>query len=222
MVVQVDWPGASAEQMARSVVDRLERKLEEVPSLDYVESNVQPGHAILTVSLRDNTPPADVSDTWYQVRKKVGDIAPTLPPGVQGPYFNDEFGDVFGIIYAFTGDGFTLPQLRHVVEDVREDLLPVAGVGKIGLVGDQEERLFIDFSHRKLAELGLSVPDVMAVVSNENAMAAGGFVDTAHDRVYVRPGNSVDGVEALRAIPISVGGHRVRLGRHRDGQSRHG
>ena len=113
---------------------------------------------------------------------------PTLPPGVQGPYFNDEFGDVFGIIYAFTGDGFTLPQLRHVVEDVREDLLPVPGVGKIGLVGDQEERLFIDFSHRKLAELGLSVPDVMAVASNEYAIAAGGFVDTAHDRVYVRPG----------------------------------
>jgi multidrug efflux pump len=212
MIVQVDWPGASAEQMGRSVVDRLERKLEEVPSLDFVESSVQPGHAILTVSLRDDTPPADVSETWYQVRKKVGDIAPTLPQGVQGPYFNDEFGDVFGIIYAFTGDGFALPALRHVVEDVREGLLPVPGVGKIGLVGDQEERLYIDFSHRKLAELGLSVPDVMAVVSNENAMAAGGFVDTAHDRVYVRPGNSVDGVEALRAIPISAGGHRVRLG----------
>ena len=195
-----------------SVVDRLERKLEEVPSLDYVESNVQPGHAILTVSLRDDTPPANVSETWYQVRKKVGEIAPTLSQGVQGPYFNDEFGDVFGIIYAFTGDGFTLPELRHVVEDVREDLLPVPGVGKIGLVGDQEERLYIDFSHRKLAELGLSVPDVMAVVSNENAMAAGGFVDTARDRVYVRPGDSVDGVEASRAIPISAGGHRVRLG----------
>ena len=98
------------------------------------------------------------------MRKKVGDIAPTLPQGVQGPYFNDEFGDVFGIIYAFTGDGFTLPQLRHVVEDVREDLLSVPAVGKISLVGDQEERLYIDFSHRKLAELGLSVPDVMAVV----------------------------------------------------------
>jgi multidrug efflux pump len=212
MVVQVDWPGASADQMARSVVDRIEHKLEEVPSLDYVESSVQPGHAILMVSLRDDTPPSDVSGLWYQVRKKVGDIAPTLPAGVQGPYFDDEFGDVYGIVYAFTGDGFTLPELRHVVEDVREGLLSVPGVGKINLVGGQDERLYIDFSHRKLAELGLSVTDVMAVVTRENAMAAGGFVDTAQDRVYVRPGNSLDGVEALQAIPISAGGHRVRLG----------
>src|SRR6202012_5937468 len=120
MVIEADWPGASADQMARSVVDRIERKLEELPSLDYTETSVQPGHAIITVSLRDDTPPSQVPDLWYQVRKKVGDIAPPLPPGVQGPYFNDEFGDVFGIVYAFTGEGFPLPQLRHVVEDVRE------------------------------------------------------------------------------------------------------
>jgi multidrug efflux pump len=212
MVVLVDWPGASADQMARSVVDRIERKLEEVPSLDFVESSVLPGHATLTATLRDTTPPADVPGIWYQVRKKVGDIAPTLPAGVQGPYFNDEFGDVYGIVYAFTGDGFTLPALRHVVEDVRERLLSVPGVGKINLVGDQDERLYIDFSHRKLAELGLSVPDVMAVVGRENAIAAGGFVDTAQDRVYVRPGNSLDGVAALQAVPIPAGDRRVRLG----------
>ncbi len=212
MVIQVDWPGASAQQMSQSVVDRIERKLEEVPSLDYVESNVQPGHTVLTVSLRDDTPPANVPDLWYQVRKKVGDIAPTLPQGVQGPYFNDEFGDVFGIIYAFTGDGFDLPALRHVVEDVRESLLTVPEVGKISLAGDQEERLYIDFSHRKLAELGLSVPDVMAVVSNENIMAAAGFVETVQDRVYVRTRNAVDGETALRGIPIAAGGRRVRLG----------
>jgi multidrug efflux pump subunit AcrB len=107
MVVQVNWPGASAEQMARSVVDRIERKLQELPSLDYVDSSVQPGHAVMIVSLRDDTPPADVTGLWYQVRKKVGDLAPTLPQGVQGPYFNDEFGDVFGLVYAFTGDGFS-------------------------------------------------------------------------------------------------------------------
>ena len=212
MVVQVDWPGATAEQMARSVVDRVERKLQEVPSLDNVESSVQPGHAVLIVSLRDDTPPADVPGLWYQVRKKVGDMAPTLPRGVQGPYFNDEFGDVYGIVYAFTGEGFSLPALRHVVEDVRESLWPVPGVGKIDIVGDQDERLYIDFSHRKLAELGLSVQDVIAIVSRENAMEAGGYVDTAHDRVYIRPGNSLNGIEALRQIPIPAGDQRIRLG----------
>jgi multidrug efflux pump len=212
MIVQLDWPGASADQMARSVVDRVERKLEEVPSLDYVESSVQPGHAILVVSLRDNTPPADVTGLWYQVRKKVGDIVQTLPQGVQGPFFNDEFGDVFGIVYAFTGDGFTLPQLRHVVDDVREGVLAIPGVGKIDVVGDQEERLYIEFSHRKLAELGLSVPDVMATVARENAMVASGFVDTPNDRVYVRAGNGLDGVEALRSIPIAAGKRRLKLG----------
>jgi len=212
MVVQLDWPGASADQMARSVVDRVERKLEELPSLDYVESSVQPGHAVLIVSFRDDTPPADVPGLWYQVRKKVGDMVPTLPQGVQGPYFNDEFGDVFGIVYAFTGDGFSLPELRHVVEDVREQLLPVAGVGKITMVGDQDERLYIDFSHRKLAELGLSVQDIMAVVAKENTMTAGGFTDTPNDRVYVRTGDGLAGVDALAAIPIQSGTRRLRLG----------
>jgi multidrug efflux pump len=212
MVVQVNWPGASAEQMARSVVDRIERKLQELPSLDYVDSSVQPGHAVMIVSLRDDTPPADVTGLWYQVRKKVGDLAPTLPQGVQGPYFNDEFGDVFGLVYAFTGDGFSLPELRHIVEDVREGLLTVPGIGKISVIGEQEERLYIDFSHRKLAELGLTVADIMTVVARENAVQAGGFADTPQDRVYVRAGDGLDGVEALRAIPVQAGGRRIRLG----------
>lgn len=212
MVVQVDWPGASASDMARSVVDRIERKLEELPSLDNVASSVQPGHAVMIVSLRDDTPPADVPGLFYQARKKVGDMAPTLPPGVQGPYFNDEFGDVFGIVYGFTGDGFTLPALRHVVEDVREGLLDVPGVGKIALTGDQEERLYIEFSHRKLAELGLSVPDIMNVVARENAVEAGGFAETPHDRIYVRAANTLDGVESLKATPIQAGGRRLKLG----------
>jgi multidrug efflux pump len=212
MVVQVDWPGASAAQMARSVVDRIERKLEELPSLDFVDSSVQPGHAIMIVSLKDDTPPSQVEGLWYQVRKKIRDIAPTLPQGVQGPYFNDEFGDVFGIVYGFTGDGFSLPQLRHVVEDVRESLLGVPGVGKITLLGGQEERLYIDFSHRRLAELGLTVPDILSVVAHENAVQAAGFADTPQDRIYVRTGNGLDGVAALRAIPVQAGGRRIALG----------
>ena len=183
MVVQVDWPGASAEQMARSVVDRIERKLEELPSLDYVDSSVQPGHAVMIVSLRDETPPAEVPDLLYQVRKKVGDIAPTLPPGVQGPYFDDEFGDVFGIVYAFTGDGFSLPELRHVVEDVREELVTVPRRRQDHPRSATRRNGFISNSPTaSWPELGLSVPDIMAVVARENAVEAGGFADTPHDR----------------------------------------
>lgn len=212
MVIQTEWPGASADQMSRLVVDRLERKLEELPSLDRVDSVVQPGLAFLTVSVRDDTPSATVPDLWYQVRKKVGDVAPTLPPGVQGPYFNDEFGDVFGIVYAFTADGFTLPQLRHIVEDIREGLLSVPEVGKISLIGDQEERIYIEFSHRKLAELGLSVSDVIAVLQRENAVEAGGFTDTPQDRIYIRTGNGTASEAALRVLPISAVSRRLQLG----------
>ncbi len=212
IVIQTQWPGASAVQMANSVVDRIERKLEELPSLDFVETTVQAGLAFTIVTLRDDTPPADVPALWYQVRKKIGDIAATLPQGVQGPFFNDEFGDVFGIVYAFTGDGFSLPQLRHVAEDVRETLLTLPGVGKIALVGDQEERLYIDVSHRKLAELGLSVADVAAVTGRENAMQPGGFADTDHDRIYVRTGDGLTGEAMLRAIPIAAGNRRLQLG----------
>jgi multidrug efflux pump len=211
MIVQVDWPGASAEQMARSVVDRLERVLQEVPSLDHIRSDVQPGHAVLTVELRDDTPPGDVQGIWYQVRKKVGDAVPMLPAGVQGPYFNDEFGDVYGLVYAFTGEGFSLPELRHVVEDVRESLLGVKGIGKVTLFGEQAERFYVEFSHRKLAQLGLSVRDVAGVIARENAVEAGGFRETPQDRVQVRAAPGLGGIEALRAMPVQAGGQRLRL-----------
>ena len=212
MVVLVDWPGASADEMAREVADRIERKLEELPSLDYVDSTVQPGRLTMTVVLKDSTPPGQVPDLWYQVRKKISDIAPTLPQGVQGPYYNDEYGDVFGIIYAFTGEGFTLPELRHVVEDVRERLLGVHGVGKIKLLGDQEERLYVELNFRKLAELGLTVSGILDVIRNENAIVAGGFADTQTDRVFVRTGPGVDGVAMLRALPVVAHGRTLSLG----------
>ena len=211
MIVQVDWPGASAAEMAREVTDRIERKLEELPSLDYTESATQPGRAIITISLRDDTPPANVPNLWYEVRKKIGDIQGTFPAGVRGPYFNDEFGDVFGILYGFTGDGFSLPQLKHVLEDVRERLLSVPGVGKVQIFGEQEERIYVDFSYRKLAELGLDAQAVFDVIRRENGVVAGGFVDTKHDRVFVRTGAGIDGPAMLGKLPIGVHGHLVPL-----------
>ena len=211
MVVAVAWPGASAPEMAREVTDRIERKLQELPSLDFTRSATQPGRAVVTVSLRDDTPPGAVPGLWYQVRKKIGDIQEQFPAGVQGPFFNDEFGDVFGILYAVTGDGFTLPQLRHVLEDVRESLLTVPGIGKVQLFGTQEERIFVDFSYRKLAELGVSAQDILSHIQRENGVVAGGFTDTSHDRVFIRTGAGIDGSAMLRKLPIGVHGHLVPL-----------
>jgi len=211
MIITADWPGASADEMMREVTDRIERKLEEVPWLDHIDSKVQPGNTIITLSLKDSTPPAAVPGLWYQVRKKVGDIANTLPDGVQGPNFNDEFGDVYGIVYGFTGDGFTLPDLRHVVEDVREGLLSVPGVGKVALLGQQDERIYLDFSYHKLAQLGLTVEDVLNVVKHENTVASGGFVDTARNRIYMRTGNGADSAAAIAHLPIAVHGKLLQL-----------
>ncbi len=212
MVVVVDWPGAASEEMARQVVDPIERKLEELPHLENIDSQTQPGHAVVTISLRDDTKPADVQPLWYQVRKKISDITPQLPPGIQGPYFNDEFGDTFSIVYALTADGFALPELKHVAEDVRESLLSVPGVGKINLYGTQDERVVIEVSTRKLAELGLVLSDVYGIIAKENAIADSGFVDAAHDRIRVRTKPDVDGVRALNALPIPAHGRILRLG----------
>jgi multidrug efflux pump len=211
MVIIADWPGASADEMARLVTDPIERKLQDLAHLDYTQSQTQPGHTVVTVSLRDDTPAKLVEGLWYQTRKKIGDIANTLPSGVQGPYFNDEFGDTYGILYAITGDGFTLPELKHIAEDVREQLLPVPGVGKVALFGQQDERIEIDVSYRKLAELGLTLPDVMAAVRSENSIVSSGFVDTAHDRIRVRTRPAAGAAETLAALPVQAHGHLLRL-----------
>ena len=212
MIIAVDWPGASADEMSRQVTDRIERKLQDLPRLGHTESQTQPGHAVVRVTLRDDTPARMVPDVFYQVRKKVGDMRGTLPEGVQGPYFNDEFGDTFGIMYALTGDGFSLPDLKHVAEDVRERLLTVPGVGKVVLVGQQQEQVNIEVSYRKLAELGLTLPEVFDAVRRENSVVAGGFVDTAHDRIRVRTQPALQAAEALAALPLNARGRLLRLG----------
>jgi multidrug efflux pump len=212
MVISVDWPGASADEMARQVTDPIERKLEDLAHLDNTQSQTQPGHAVVTITLRDDTPAKLVPDLFYQVRKKIGDIKANLPDGIQGPYFNDEFGDTFGIVYALTADGFSLPELKHVAEDVREQLLTVPGVGKVELIGQQDERITIEVSYRKLAELGLSLNDVFAAVRRENSVVASGFVDTAHDRIRVRTRPALAAEDALAALPVAVGGRLLRLG----------
>ncbi len=212
MVVVANWPGASAELMAREVTDRIERKLEELPFLDHADTQTKPGTSTTVITLLDTTPPRRTSELWYQVRKKLADLAPSLPAGVQGPYFNDEFGDVFGLVYALTADGFTLPELKHVAEDVRERLLSVPGVAKVQLLGQQDERITVEFSPRRLAQYGLSMQDVTAAVQRENSVVAGGFVETARDRIFVRTGAGLDGAAQLKRMPLQAGGRLVQLG----------
>ncbi len=212
MVVTATWPGAPAELMAREVTDRIERKLQELPFLDHAETQTKPGSSTTIITLRDDTPPKRTPELWYQVRKKLADLMPSLPPGVQGPYFNDEFGDVFGMVYAMTADGFTLPELKHVAEDVRERLLTVPGVAKVQLLGQQDERITIEFSPRHLAQFGLSLQDVSGAIQRENSVVAGGFVETTRDRIFVRTGAGIDGAAELKRMPLQAGGRLVPLG----------
>jgi multidrug efflux pump len=155
MLVQAAWPGSSAQQMAEQVTDKLEKKLQEVAEIDYTTSYAKPGVTQITVLLREDTAPADVPQVWYQVRKKLGDIAHTLPQGVKGPFFNDEFGDTFGNLYAITGDGFGDVELREFADAARNEFLRVADVNKVELHGAQDEKIYIEASNAKLASLGI-------------------------------------------------------------------
>src|SRR6478752_784937 len=148
MVVKTLWPGATTLDTVLQVTDRIEKKLEEVPNLDYLRSYTKPGESVVMVNLKDTTRAAEVPNLWYQVRKKVGDIKQTLPSGVQGPFFNDEFGDTYSLIYAFTADGFSYRELRDYVDKARAQLLRVPDVNKVDLIGVQDEKIYIEFSTR--------------------------------------------------------------------------
>ncbi|NVL47138.1 efflux RND transporter permease subunit, partial [Pseudomonas syringae pv. actinidiae] len=153
MIIQTRWPGATVDETLEQVTDRIEKKLEELDSLDYVKSYTRPGESTVFVYLRDTTNAKAIPEIWYKVRKKVDDIRGQFPQGLQGPSFNDEFGDVYGSIYAFTADGFSMRQLRDYVEKVRADIREVPGLGKVEMIGQQDEVLYLNFSTRKLAAL---------------------------------------------------------------------
>ena len=143
MVVRAIWPGASPREMEEQVTERLEKKLQETPFLDNVRSYTKAGETTIFVTLKDSTAPKEVPDVWYQVRKKIGDMRNMLPNGVIGPFFNDEFGDVFGNIYAFTGDGYSYAELKDYIEQVRKEILRVPNVAKAEIVGDQDEKIYV-------------------------------------------------------------------------------
>ncbi|HJV72366.1 efflux RND transporter permease subunit [Ideonella sp.] len=202
MVVQVFWPGASAQQVAEQVTDKIERTLQEVPHSDVIRSYTKPGESLTILQLKDSSPPKEVGDVWYQVRKKVGDMRSSLPAGVIGPFFNDEFGDVYGSIYALSADGFSTEELRRYAEDVRSQLLRVPNVAKVELFGVQPEKLFVEISQKRLAQLGLDMNQVIAQLNAQNAVEGAGTLNAASQNLQVRVAGAFISVEDLRQLPI--------------------
>lgn len=212
MIVRTNWPGATAREVEQQVTDKIEKKLQETPYLDNVRSYSKAAESTVYVTLRDSTPPKAVAGVWYEVRKKVGDIRQTLPAGVQGPYFNDEFGDTFGTIYAFSADGFTHRELKDYVEDVREELLRIRDVGKADLLGVQPERIFIEFSNKQLANLGINPQQIISVIQQQNSQTASGVVQTASDRIATRVSGDLSTARALQELSFQANGRLIRLG----------
>ena len=212
MVVRTEWPGASAREMEEQVTDRIEKKLQEVPNVDYLRSYSRPGESVVLFVAKDSTPAKDVPDIFYQVRKKIGDIRGTLPTTIRGPYFNDEFGDVFGNIYALTGDGFDYAQLKAETDKIRAELLRVPSVAKVDLIGEQEQRIYVSLSNARLATLGLDVQTVTTALAQQNAVVPGGYFETKDERIYLRPSGAFDTVEAIRDMTIRAGGRELRIG----------
>jgi multidrug efflux pump len=211
MVVQTYWPGATIEETLRQVTDRIEKKLQETPSLDYLKSETKPGISTVYVNLLDTTPKSAVPDIWYQVRKKVADIRSTLPQGIVGPFFNDEFGDVFGIIYAFTADGFTRRELRDYVESVRNQILTVKNAAKVQLVGAQDQKIYLEFDTRKLAGLGVSREQIIESLREQNAVAPSGVVQTSKEKFAVRVSGAFGSAADLDRINLYADGRFFRL-----------
>jgi multidrug efflux pump subunit AcrB len=212
MVVRVMWPGASVHELQEQVVDKIERKIQETPQLDYVQSYTHPGSAVIFVNLRGEARGREVSDAFYQVRKKVGDIQNTFPEGVAGPYFNDEFGDTYLALYAIEGDGFTNPELRDFAKNARDILLRVPGVGKVDLLGVQDEKIYIEIPSRVLAERNISAADIQSALAGQNAQAPAGAVQTSDRSVRLDVEGSILTVDEIRDLRIRAGVQTIRLG----------
>ncbi len=186
MVVQAFWPGATAEQIAVQVTDKIERQLQEVPYADKIRSFSKPGETTVIFQLKDTSPAKETAQIWYTVRKKIGDIQQTLPAGVRGPFFNDEFGDVYGTIYALSADGFNYKELREYADLVRQELLRVPSVAKVSLIGLQDEKVYIEFNQARFAQLGLDINAIADQISQQNNLTGSGVLVTPSDYLQVR------------------------------------
>ncbi len=212
MVVRTYWPGATSQQMAEQVTDKLERTLQEVPYADIIRSYSKPGESHIQFQIKDFARGPEVANVWYQARKKIGDMRGSLPQGVMGPFFNDDFGDVYGVIYALQAPGFSYAETKSFADDVRQRLLQVPDVARVELFGVQDEKLFIEISHKRLAQLGLDMNAVLTQLGQQNAVESAGVVQTPLDLVQVRVAGQFATVQELRAMPIRVAGSQLRLG----------
>ncbi len=212
MVVSVVWPGASAREIEEQVTDKLEKKLQDTPGLDYLRSYSRPGQSIIYVFLKETTPEKDVRPTWLEVRNLANDVKSSLPQGVVGPFFNDRFDDVFGSIYALTGDGFSYEDLREQAEKIRRTLLGVPNVKKVQLVGVQAEKIYVEIESSKLAKLGIDPNLLINSIKTQNAMTPSGMVETETDNVYLRVSGMFEDIESIRNIPVRAAGKSFRLG----------
>ena len=211
MVIQTKWPGATQEETLKQVTDRIEKKLEELDSLDYVKSYTRPGESTVYVYLRDTTGAEDIPQIWYQVRKKIDDIRGQFPQGIQGPGFNDEFGDVYGSVYAFTADGLTMRQLRDYVEQARAEIRSVPGLGKIEMVGQQDETIYLNFSTRKLAALGIDQRQVVQSLQSQNAVTPAGVIEAGPERISVRTSGQFESEKDLAEVNLKLNDRFYRL-----------
>jgi multidrug efflux pump subunit AcrB len=202
MVVQAFWPGATAQQVAEQVTDRIEKTLQEVPYADVIRSYTKPGESLTLLQLEDSAPPKEVASSWYQVRKRIGDMRHTLPQGVIGPVFNDDFGEVYGSIFALSADGFSDEELRVFSERVRQRLLRVPDVAKVEVFGAQPEKVFVEISHRRLAQLGLDMSQVIGQIGAQNAVEGAGVLDAGLENLQVRVGGQFGSIDHLRRLPI--------------------
>jgi multidrug efflux pump subunit AcrB len=212
MVVRANWPGATSLQMAEQVTDKLEKKLQETPDIDEISSYSKPGETTIILKLRESAPPKEVAQSWYQVRKKIGDIRGTLPPGVQGPFFNDEFGDTFGSIFALSGDGFTYAEMKDYADFVRQQLLGVPLVSKVELFGVQDEKINIEFSHKKFAQLGIPFEAIVNQIATQNSVESTGVLVTPTDNLQVRVTGALKTVKDLEELELRANGTTFRLG----------
>ncbi|WP_416421533.1 efflux RND transporter permease subunit [Pseudomonas sp. App30] len=211
MVIQTRWPGATQDETLLQVTDRIEKKLEELDSLDYVKSYTRPGESTVFVYLRDTTSGKAIPQIWYQVRKKIDDIRSSFPQGIQGPAFNDEFGDVYGSIYAFTADGLSMRQLRDYVEQARAEIRQVPGLGKIEMIGAQDEVLYLNFSTRKLAALGIDQRQVVQALQAQNAVTPAGVIEAGPERISVRTSGQFASEKDLAAVNLRLNDRFYRL-----------
>lgn len=211
MVIQTRWPGATQDETLLQVTDRIEKKLEELDSLDYVKSYTRPGESTVFVNLLDTTKAGDIPQIWYQVRKKIQDIRGEFPQGIQGPGFNDEFGDVFGSVYAFTADGISMRQLRDYVEQVRAEIREVPGLGKVEMIGQQDEVLYLNFSTRKLAALGIDQRQVVQALQAQNAVTPAGVIEAGPERISVRTSGQFASEKDLEQVNLRLDDRFYRL-----------